>query len=185
MIGDLFAMFEDPHARHAIFVHLPIVFGLFGIVPCLALAVTGFKSRVAKAVCIAWFLVASAGAGLAAGAGEEAAEGVEATAPTPAEKQALESHEELGDGGWIWPLIPAALVALTLAPKKQVRLGAGALAILASIGVAVWIGETAHRGGKLVYVYGLGVPARGTEVDGRLPPSAIPAESGEHDDDDD
>lgn len=180
----MLSAFTDPHTRHALLGHLPIVFGLLGIVPCLVFAATGFKSKAARLVCIAWFALASVGAGLAAGAGEEAAEGVERGAITTAEKSAIHEHEELGEGGWMWPLIPAALIAVTLAPKKQVRIGAGALAAAASVGVAVWIAQTAHLGGRLVYVYGLGVPERGAAVDGVWPPRGEVGEDEQDGDDD-
>ena len=176
----MLSSFADPHARHALLVHLPIVFGVLGIVPCLVFAVSGFKSKVGRVVCIAWFAAASAGAGLAAGAGEEAVEGVEGGAISAVEKAAIHEHEELGEGGWMWPLIPALLIGMTLVPKKQVRVGAGVLAAAASVGVAVWIAQTAHLGGRLVYVYGLGVPERGTPVD--APPPVSPGEAEEDDD---
>ena len=177
----MLSSFADPHARHALLVHLPIVFGLLGIVPCLVFAATGFKSKAARVVCIAWFLVASAGAGVAAISGEEAEEGVEHSGLTAIEDEALEAHEELGEGGWIWPLIPAVLIGVTFVPKKQLRIGAGSLAVIASVGVAVWMAQTARLGGKLVYVYGLGVPERGAAVDGVLPSRGVY----EDDDDDD
>ncbi len=175
----MLSSFADPHARHALLVHLPIVFGLLGIVPCLVFAATKFKSTPARVVCIVWFAIASAGAGVAAWSGEEAEEGVEHIGLTEIEDEALEAHEELGENGWMWPLIPVVLIGATFVPKKQVRVSAGVLAIVASVGVAVWIARTAHLGGKLVYVYGLGVPERGAAVDGVLP---LPREHEEDDD---
>ncbi len=180
----MLSTFADPHARHAILIHLPIVFGLLGIIPCLVFAATGFKSKAARVVCIVWFLMASAGAVLAANSGEEAEELVEHSGLTAVEEEALEEHEELGEGGWMWPLIPAVLIAVTAVPKKQIRFAAGSLAVVASVGVAVWVAQTAHLGGKLVYVYGLGVPDRGTAVDGVLP-SRGQGSGYEEDDDDD
>jgi len=169
----MLSSFADPHARHALLGHLPIIFSLLGILPCLAFAATRFRSRVPRLVCIAWFAAASAGAWLAADAGEEAEEDLEAaTTLTAVEEAAIHEHEELAERGWIWPLIPAALIAVTLVPKKQVRVAAGALAIVASVGVAVWIARTAHLGGNLVYVHGLGVPERGATP--QTPPSAPP-----------
>ena len=176
----MLSSFADPHARHALLVHLPIVFGLLGIIPCLVFAATGFKSKAARVVCIVWFVVASVGAGVAAFSGEEAEEGVEHSGLTAVEEEALEAHEELGEGGWIWPLIPAALIGMTFVPQKQLRIGAGSLAVIASVGVAVWMAQTAHLGGKLIYVYGLGVPERGAAFDGTIP--ARKAHEDEHDD---
>ncbi len=155
---------NDPHMRHAMLVHLPIVLGGLGVLPLVALALTGFRNTALKLVCVAWFLLASAGAGLAAGSGEEAYESVEANVAMSAAAEAdLEEHEELGEGGWIWPLIPGALVAGTLIPagdkRRAVPIAAGALAIAASLGVAAWVGLTSHAGGTLVYVHGIGAPS--------------------------
>lgn len=162
-MNEFLQTWQDPHARHAALVHLPVVLGALGAAPLVALACTRFKNATLKWVCVVWFALASAGAALAASAGEDAADGVEHTGAhvTPAEHAALERHEDLGDGGWMWPLIPAALVALTFVPRRAVAVASGSLAIAAGVGVAVWIALTAHAGGRLVYVYGLGVPARG------------------------
>ncbi len=152
---------QDPHARHAMLVHFPIVLALIGVVPLIIhLAMKG-RSRGLGVALVAWYAAASIGAGLAANAGEAAEEGVEALVLTPAEQAALERHEELGENGWVWPLIPAALAAVTLVPRPRLRLAAGGLALAAGAGVAVWVGATAHAGGELVYRHGLGVPARG------------------------
>lgn len=177
-MNDILELMQDPHARHAMLVHWPIVLGLLGVVPAAVLLATLGKSKSARIVGIIWFLLASGAAGLAANAGEEAEEGVEhgAISLTEAEDHAVEHHEELGEGGWKWPLIPAALMALSFAPGKRLRIAASAGALAASLGVAGWIALTAHAGGELVYVQGLGVPERG---------SAIVGSSTLHDHDDD
>ncbi|HRQ73012.1 MAG TPA: hypothetical protein PLU35_08300 [Phycisphaerales bacterium] len=152
---------QDPHARHAMLVHFPIVLALVGIVPLIIHLAMKARSRGLGLALVAWYAAASIGAALAANSGEAAEEGVEALSLTPAEQAALERHEELGENGWIWPLIPAAFAAATLVPRPRLRIAAGGLAIAAGAGVAVWVGATAHAGGELVYKHGLGVPARG------------------------
>lgn len=184
-MSDILEMLSDPHARHAMLVHFPIVLGLLGIVPVIALVVTRFKSQTLKIVAISCYLLMSAGAGLAASAGEEAEEHVEDVQPglTEVEDDAIEEHEELGEGGWMWPLIPAVLIGVTFLKDKRVRIGGGALAIIASAGVAGWIGLTAHSGGTLVYVHGLGVPERGQG--GHVHTDSDEHEADDDDDDDD
>lgn len=158
----LLESWNDPHSRHAMLVHLPIVLGTLGVVPLLALAWTGFKSDRLKWTIAACFLVASAGSLLAANAGQAAADRIERVwAPlSPLEREVIAQHERRGERAWIWPLIPAALVLATLSARRSVRLGAGTLAAAAACAVAVWMGVIGHAGGRLVYAHGLGVPER-------------------------
>ena len=160
MLGNLLQSFSDPHTRHAMIVHIPIALGALGVLPLIALALTRFSSRPLKLLCLGWFVVASAGAAMGANAGSQAEDRVERTA-TPAAKSALEQHEELGENGWIWPLIPAGLVALTLVPRRRIAVAAGALAIAGAAGVTAWVTYTGHTGGQLVYAHGLGVGQSG------------------------
>jgi len=159
MVQEMLQTFKDPHALHALLVHVPLALCVLGLLPLVILAGARFKSGPLTVLCIAWFLIASAGAALAANAGEDAAENVQAfRALTPEQSAALHDHEELGENGWIWPLIPAALVALTLLPRRRLAVGAGVLSIVAAGGVTGWAVFTGHAGGRLVYTYGLGVP---------------------------
>jgi len=87
---------------------------------------------------------------------------VEGPEPWEAEEEAVEHHEKLGHNGWMWMLIPAGLMGLTFVPGKRVRIAAASGGLAASLGVAGWVALTAHAGGELVYVQGLGVPDRGS-----------------------
>lgn len=180
MWNEFLQTWQDPHARHAMIVHIPVALGALGVLPLLALAATRFASRPLKLLCIGWFLVASAGAFLAANAGEDAKEGVEQVA-TAAAKAAMHDHEELGENGWAWPLIPAGLLVVSLVPRQRVAALAGVLAIAGALGVTGWVAYTGHTGGKLVYTFGVGVPAPGAA--GTQNP-ATPAAPAKRDDDD-
>jgi uncharacterized membrane protein len=162
LLSDLLESWRDPHMRHAMLVHLPIVAGLFGVPLVLALLLTGARVTSVKIAALVAFALASLGAALAAQAGESAEERVEKRGLSVVEKQAVHEHEELGERGWIWPLIPAALVGVTLIPSKRraVPMAAAGLAMAASLGVAWWVVSTSHSGGRLVYVHGVGVPPR-------------------------
>lgn len=185
------ASWDDPHSRHAMLVHWPIVLVPVGAVLLVWFLVGGCKRRsVALAARLA-FAGAMVGAGLAAGAGEEAYERVEASVPalTAEEDNALEAHEELGEGAWLWPAGCAVLCGLALLPKpKRTGLVFGLLALGGALVVSGRFAWTAHTGGVLVYDHGLGVPARGSASG----PVGLPAEAAperehgreEHDDDD-
>ena len=165
---------QDPHARHAMFVHLPIVMAMIGVLPLLALAFGGFRSVTLRIAVIACFLLGSAGSLAAANSGLAAAARLTepAVAPplTEAERAAIEVHRGRGRIAWVWPLIPAALVAGTWSPRRAPRLAAGSLALTASVCVAGWFGVIGHAGGQLVYAHGLGVPSRATELATNRPP---------------
>jgi uncharacterized membrane protein len=196
---DILNLWNDPHARHAMLIHFPIVLGTLGILPLIVLALTRFRSTPLKLLCVGWFVAASFGAFMAADAGHDAAEQVEHGAKVPltaAAKAMLEEHEELGENGWIWPLIPGALVALTLLParkpkeegvkpKRRIQVAAGFLALAGAVGVGVWVAITADHGGRLVYVYSVGVPTQ-TGVQPQVSPEGVSAPAGkEHHEDDD
>jgi uncharacterized membrane protein len=162
MIQSMLESFQDPHSRHAILVHFPIVLGALGIIPAIALAARKFRSPITSAICIVWFAAAMIALGLASGAGEEAYERVELSQPplSQIEHDALEAHESLGEGAWLWALPPLALAIATIVPKKKVQIPAGVLLIIAAATLAGFVAVTGHTGGKLVYRHGLGVPQR-------------------------
>ena len=152
----------DPHMRHAIMVHLPIVAAMLAPILLIALAVSKFKNRTIRFTAVSLLVLGSLGAALAANAGEAAEDSLgRLVSPWPAGSEAaLEKHEELAENGWIWPLIPAALLLLGAAPSKTAwRAALGSAALVGSVGVAGWMGLTAHAGGDLVYRYGLGAPS--------------------------
>lgn len=177
---------NDPHARHAMLVHWPIV-----LVPVAAgllvwFAATGWKKK-APLVCACLALAgAMVGAGLAAGAGEEAYERVEDSQPglTTAEDEALERHEHLGEGAWMWPGACLLLAGLAVLPKpKRVPMVFGTLALVGCLVVSGRFAWTAHTGGVLVYEHGLGVPQRAIDGATSRPAPALPERHGDDDDD--
>lgn len=170
---------NDPHALHAMLVHFPIVMSLFGAALLIALALVGFRSRGLKLLIAMVFLIASAGALMAKSAGEEAEEHLEEHIPplTQVEHDAVEEHEDVGSWVWVWALAPAALTGLSLTKRRRVRLVMGLAALATGLGAAGAAGYTAHLGGRLVYVHGLGTPDR--TLDGGEAPGAHTHEDGE------
>ncbi len=158
---------SEPNTRHAMLVHFPIAMGTLSIVLLAAFALGAFRNSTLRWTVVAWCLAVSLGLWLAAGAGRDAAAAIRASEPLPGPEQlrALDLHEVRGARAWLWPLVPGVLAALThrRGPRARVALGAGAT--VAAVGVAAWIGFVGHVGGRLVYVHGLGVPARATLTD--------------------
>jgi hypothetical protein len=161
-MSELLAMLASPQARHAMSVHLPIAAAILGLGPLILAACGGFRSVSMRSAAIVCFMIVSAGAFIAAQTGHHAAQAVRADqAPLALHEEALlATHERRGQAAWIWPLLPAALVAATFIGRRPVRLIAGPLATLSGIAVAWWMLTIAHVGGTLVYEHGLGVPLR-------------------------
>jgi len=179
---------NDPHARHAMMVHLPIAGSLIGLGLLVLLAAFRFKPIGLRVAVTAVYAAITVGAVLAVDAGEAAEENVERSVPalTAAEEAALETHEEAGEGAWAWLLAPAALSLGMFVPKKKLRVIAGVATLLAGAAGAGWMSWTGHLGGELVYTHGLGVPARGQAgADGAAPsrPSEERERRQEEDDD--
>jgi uncharacterized membrane protein len=185
MLQEIMDSLADPHARHAMMVHWPIVLMPVAVLLLGWFAATRFKSKPVGIAAVLALLGAMAGAGLASGAGEEAYEAVKAATPalTAAEEAALERHEELGEGAWLWPGACVLLAAGGLLPKpKKAAPLLASVALLASIGVSARFAWTAHTGGSIVYDHGLGVPPRGQLSS--LPPAAGGTHGAESEDDD-
>lgn len=160
-MNDMVRLFNDPNARHAILVHVPIALSVLGVIPAIALALTKFRNVTLKWTCVAWFVVASGGAFFAENAGHEAEEQAEKVVGglSESQEQALHEHEELGEDGWMWPGLTALVFAGSFIPKKRVAPIAGTLGLLAGAGVLYWAAITGHAGGKLVYEMGVGGPS--------------------------
>lgn len=164
-MNDLLQTWNDPHARHAMIVHWPIVLGMLTPVMMLLVALTRGRNRT-----LAWLTLACAagvtvGAFMAADSGEHAVDSIEMrfSPISAAEGNAVEDHEHRGQDIWKWSLCPLLFTALATVPwrKPAVRWVVIALALLFTTGTAVNIGATAHAGGKILYEHGLGVPERG------------------------
>ena len=169
MFDDFRQAFNDPASWHAMVVHFPIVLGSLAFLPILAALVFRLKHKSLLWVALAMLVMMSVATYVAIEAGEAADENLRVPDITSAEEAAVHKHEDLAESGWAWPLIPAACVMVALAPwtarsKKWVQGVAASLAMFGSLGVAGWIALTAHAGGQIVYIYGVGPPERGTKI---------------------
>lgn len=163
MITDLSATWADPASRHALLVHAPVLLPWLAAVAIAVGLALKAKFRAPAIVAAGLLLAASIAAGLAAGAGETSIERVRAAASPPltaAENDALTRHENLGEGGWMWPAGAAILCGVSAALRGRGRLPVAVFALGATAGVCGWSALTGHTGGAVVYTHGLGVPAR-------------------------
>jgi hypothetical protein len=167
MFNDLRQSMNDPAMWHAMVVHFPIVLGSLAFLPIFVALVLRLKHKAPLWVGLVMLLMLSVASFVAIEAGEDADHHITAVDVSPAEEAAIKKHEELAENGWMWPLIPAACLVVALVPMpkfKAARVVGVSLALVGSFGVAGWIALTAHAGGQIVYIYGVGTPERGTKL---------------------
>ncbi|MEM9082081.1 MAG: hypothetical protein AAGB34_00685 [Planctomycetota bacterium] len=131
----------------------------------MVLACTGFRNRGIAAMTAVIVFMAMCGAGVASSAGQAAYQRA-ATESRPYlstyEIDAMNAHERLGEGAWLY-FVPTLLLSGSLAfvwKKGWMRVSLGLLGIVASLFLVVWIGRLGHTGGALVYDHGIGTPPR-------------------------
>jgi uncharacterized membrane protein len=165
---------SHPAMRHALLVHWPIVLGIIAVPLIAALAITTSRSIALRLAALAAAAAVVVATFMAQQSGERAESAAEGALSADADA-ALHEHEELGDAATIAPMVMAGLVALSFIRLPVVRVGAPWLALGCSLFGAAWIAKTAHHGGTLVYVHGVGAAAGGAAgPDGQESPAAAP-----------
>ncbi len=161
LFSSILESLSDPQQKHAMMVHLPIAISLIGVLGLLVLACTAGRSSVLRWCCVGIYLLGTGTAYLASEAGEHAEHTLDTTTMTQPALEDLEKHEEMGEHVYRYFLGTAVLTALVGidSDKRFLRPTLLILALLASLATAVRVGEIGHYGGKLVYDYGVGVPA--------------------------
>lgn len=152
----MFEVFQNPEMFHSATSHLPIALAILGI-PLVLLALILPKSHTARWIAIIAFIALMFTAWLATEAGEKVEGNVPYDAPAAVVEE-LDSHEWLANRIWIGGAIVAGLMLISIIPHELTRRLSVTLALLASVGVAGWVAKTAHHGGRLVYIYGIGTP---------------------------
>lgn len=170
-----FELFENAAMAHAASVHLPIALALVGI-PLLVLSLVCPKSHTIRWIAIVAYTMLILSALIAVSAGE-AVEGNVPGSAAQAVFDDFDQHEWLARKVWITGAVVLGLLLLSAIPHVVLQRMAATLALLAGLACAGWIMLTAHHGGRLVYVHGVGVPApRVTAPEEPQPPSGIIAE---------
>lgn len=145
---------RNPSILHAMVVHVPITLAVLGA-PLVLLALVLPRWRGVLWCAIAVYALATVSAYAAMHTGAEARHVVP---PTVSEEAyaLLDAHERVGETVWIAALVTTVLLAVGLIRHPRVRVIALGLALASSLGAAGLVGLTAHRGGTLVYRYGIG-----------------------------
>ncbi|MHC4908268.1 MAG: c-type cytochrome domain-containing protein [Planctomycetota bacterium] len=142
---------QDPQMRHAAIVHLPIALSVIGVPLVCGAALLGKRIATLRWLAIIVYLTLAGAAWFAAESGEDAESAFnDLRAPV---LETLDRHEDMAEKVWIGAIAVTVLLVGTLIPKDTPRRVIAAVAVLASLGLFGWTGQTAHHGGSLVYHY--------------------------------
>ncbi|MFP4499475.1 MAG: c-type cytochrome domain-containing protein [Candidatus Hydrogenedentota bacterium] len=158
----------NPATRHAMVVHAPIVLCLLGV-PLVLLALILPRRRNFAVWAVVVYALAAGCAYFAMKSGEDAMNAVPSTMAAEVWDD-IEAHQDLGEAVWIAALVTALLLLVgrvlpipaqrekgqPVSGMSKVRFVMVLLALLSSAATAGIAGLTAHRGGVLVYLHGVG-----------------------------
>ncbi|MCP4645704.1 MAG: hypothetical protein GY851_34985 [bacterium] len=148
----------NPQMKHAIMVHLPVALAVLGVPLVLLASVIKTKRFGLRWFAALAYVVLIVAAVVTVESGEVALDVVPETVPQEA-RDVAHDHEEMAEKVWMFGLATAILLALTAVPNTTARRIFVALAILASLATAGWVGVVGYHGGVLVYDHGVGTPA--------------------------
>ena len=166
MIAELLS---NPSMIHAAVVHLPIAAGVFGLI-MIALSAVFHRNNTVRMIAALIYLVLVGSAWLAIETGEDARELVPAELPKAVWDQ-VSAHANGAQNVLYSGIFTLACLVLSLIRVDSVRIVTMLLAAVGGIVVNVFVAQTGHIGGALVYNEGLGTPYAHT----RLTPPAPPA----------
>ncbi len=147
---------NDPSARHAILTHFPVVLSIGVLLLTIASAAMKGANRTLRTTALVASVLLLISALVAVRSGD-AAEAAVGNIPQVA-RDLVHEHEEQAERVWLFALAIVLAVATGWAkPRRAPLLSSIAAAVVALVSVG-WIGQTAHHGGTLVYVYGVGTP---------------------------
>ncbi|MBZ0172607.1 MAG: hypothetical protein K8E66_09535 [Phycisphaerales bacterium] len=156
LFSDMLDAFNNPAARHAALVHLPIALAFLALLPLIVSMVLGRRHATPRYAAIGAYALFAACAWVAAWSGKGAYDRIGA-APTAVGALAHD-HKEMSERLWLFALATCVLVAGGLLRNKPGALAASWLALAAGVFTAGWTAVAAHKGGTLVYTYGTGTP---------------------------
>jgi uncharacterized membrane protein len=149
---------SNPTMVHAAIVHLPVALAIVGVPLVYISSVVVRENQALRWVAAGCYATLAVTAVIAMQSGEGAMGKIPAQLPKALWDQ-IEYHEQMARAIWILGAVTASLIALSAIRIRPVQLTVSTLAMLLSLGTAVWVGLTGHQGGMLVYEHGLGTPA--------------------------
>lgn len=149
-------LFSNPSMMHAAVVHMPIAAAVFGLL-LIGLSAIFHRNNSIRAVTALMFLIASASAYLAIETGEDARELVPNTMPTAVWDQ-LTAHAQNAENVLYASIFTLICLLISLIRVDTVRIVGLLLAGVGAVAANVFVAQTGHLGGTLVYIHGVGTP---------------------------
>jgi len=155
LLNSLASSLESGAKLHAIAVHTPVALSILGVPLVLVTAFVQREKNTLRTISLIAYLLLVGTAFGAVRTGDMARSEVPSLASAEV-WDLLEQHEQMGEAVWIFGAVTAACLLLSYVPVPGFRNVLMALAALAAMATASWVGVTGHYGGDLVYTHGVG-----------------------------
>ena len=155
--ADLTGTLDNPQMMHALLVHTPIMFALFGFIVALC-SLIFYKNKLLPRLTPLFFFLLAVCAWITSESGEKAEALVPNTLPA-VYWDAINNHASMAERVWIFALVTMVLSLAVWHGNSKIRWSAKILTVTAAAVTNGWIAVTGHYGGELVYEYGIGTPA--------------------------
>lgn len=162
--------FANPQQKHAMLVHLPVAISLLGVIMLLVLTGLRGRSHPVRWLTAGMYLIAAITSFLAKQSGFEASLMVDVLSPEYIAQ--LNHHKQLAENLPLAMFIQSILIAFTALSIKKIRITMLILSFIMSLWLALWVAQTAHHGGSLVYVHGAAARTMMIKPPAHTPPPA-------------
>lgn len=149
-------LWSNPSMLHAAVVHLPIAAAVFGLV-FIVISAIFHRNNAVRAATAFLFLLLSASAYIAIETGEDARERVPNTLPAAVWDQ-IDAHSDMAEKVMYAGIFTLICMLVSLIRVDAVRVVGLLLALVGAIVTNVFVAQTGHLGGALVYNHGVGTP---------------------------
>jgi len=173
-LNDILRAFQDPATKHAAMVHMPIALAFIAPIFLLVAGLLPGRRRMGAFIAMLAYAALAIITLITIQSGEAAYDSIGDVSSSLGDM--AHEHGEMAERIWTWGLIVAVVAGIGLIKKKTLAVTAIWVAIAMGIFTAGWAAVAAHKGGVLVYEYGLGTPnpisgiagEENTEIDPRM-----------------
>lgn len=142
--------------KHAAMVHLPIALAFIAPIFLLVAGLLPGRRRMGAFIAMIAYAVLAIATLITIQSGEAAYDAIGDVSKSLGDM--AHEHGEMAERIWTWGLIVSIVAGVGLFKKKTVAVTAVWVALAMGIFTAGWTAVASHKGGVLVYEYGLGTP---------------------------
>jgi len=173
---DLNEFIPSPQEAHAISAHMPVALSALGVLGVAAAIFIRTNRDILRWAAVGLYVLLACSAVVTVETGESARGEVSGAIPKSI-WDTIGQHEDMAERVWMFAVATAVCMAVSVPARGGLRTSMSAVAMIASLLTAGWVGYVGHLGGELVYSHGIGIPPDKI-VEWRInPPAGAPAKT--------